>query len=209
MKSYLSIPLVLVTALLLVGCAKEDSSDVNQSTIYASYSASYDDTHQTLSAMATFYFGAPGGTYLELGDKSSILFDGLPLDLTTDIINQAYYENQWSGLSPNPVGQAQTFTYMDTDGTVYENSIVIPFLPVVQYSAATVTAAGGLRVAWTTPDVLGNDALALELTAATTNGGSYELPMSASGDSNSGVYTVTATDLQGVASELGVGAFTV
>jgi hypothetical protein len=201
MKNRTHWKLLTATAFLIVGCAQEPSSSVDQTKVYTSYSAFYDDTSKTLSASATFYFGGTTGTYLSLDGGSSIEFNSTPLSSSTDLANQVDYENSWSNLSTSPPGSTYSFVYTNNSGTIFTNVITLPTLPVVQYSASTFCQSSSLTINWSSPNPIGSDALTW--IANTANGsGSGELT-NVTPQATSGSFTIPASNFQ----NLGTGQY--
>lgn len=104
-----------------IGCDSESSEDVAQDRIYTFYRFIYDASSNTTTAEARFTFGSLTGTRLELSSNSSITCNGQPLTQTTEFINQAVYEAEFSGKVTS--GE---FKWTDNDGKLFTNSITIP-----------------------------------------------------------------------------------
>jgi hypothetical protein len=195
MKTHTQILVALVT-LLVVGCAKEDSSQVSPSSIYTSYSANYNDALKKVSSQAIFNTGGPTGTYLILDDSSQIAFDGSDLSQTTDVFNQVIYNSSESYSSFNTANVAHTFVYTDSTGENYVNTFYFPALANPAYSTNSVSISSGtLTVSWASSDSLGADSLSLQLqgsagfiTQTISDGNSYE--------GNSGSTTMQPSDMK-------------
>jgi hypothetical protein len=192
----LHLQLLAVAAFTMVGCAQEPSSSVDQSDIYTSYSASYDDTSKTMSAMATFTFGGDFGTYLSLDGGSSVYFNSALLLSSTDLANQVDYQNSWNGLNPNPAGSTFSFVYTNNDGTVYTNPITLPALPSVQYSTQTFCASASLTIDWTSGTPIGTDSLSATLNKTDGNGSGSVAFTAVAPQTVSGSYTIPASNFQ-------------
>lgn len=108
----------LCAAVIFTACNREDSSNVNQDTIWAWYRIEYDANSDITYARATFRFSNFSGTKLELAENASITFNGEPLVWQNAI---AYYEKEYAGLV-----QSGTFVYTDNDGSVFSNSVLMP-----------------------------------------------------------------------------------
>lgn len=127
------IPLLLVP-FVFYGCAKEDSANVNQDSIYAIYELFFNETEDKTTARATFRFGGPTGTLLELSDPAGVTFNGKALgyNALTGVHKDEY------------VGQVSdgSFSYTNTDGQVFMNqtdtikSIGFPAVDTIDASMA-------------------------------------------------------------------------
>lgn len=117
MKNKTLITFIIGLGLLFLNsrCAKENSSDVNQDRIYASYELFYNANEDKTYARASFRFGNPTGTLLELTAPSEVRFNN---DLLSFKPALAYYEKEYAGLI-----NTGSFTWTDTDGNSFTNSI--------------------------------------------------------------------------------------
>ncbi len=108
---------VLMTFLYisLTSCHKENSEDVNQNRIFASYELLYDANHDKTYARASFRFGNSTGTLLELTAPSEVRFNNELLSFKPAFV---YYEKDFAGLVQNG-----SFTWKDTEGVSYTNPI--------------------------------------------------------------------------------------
>lgn len=201
----LHLAFMAVTTFIVVGCAQVPSSSVNQSDVYTSYSANYDDTSKSLTATATFFVGGGTGTYVALDGGSSVYFNSTLLTSSTDLANQIDYENTWKNLFPSPAGSTYSFVYTDNNGKVYTNTISIPILPQVQYPSTTVCASTGIPVNWATTTPVGSDTLSFVLNRQDGSGGGSQEIYDLSSQATSGNYTIVATTFQ----ELGAGSYQV
>ncbi len=103
-------------SLLLASCAKEESSNVNQDSVYSIYELFYNQELGKTTARATFRFGGPTGTLLDLSEPAVSIFDGdeLLYNALTGV-----HKKEYSGLTPSG-----TFTYTDLDGNTFTNTTV-------------------------------------------------------------------------------------
>lgn len=107
--------------LFLIGCDSESSEDVAQDRIYTYYRFSYDAATNITRAEARFTFGNLTGTRLALSSNSSITCNGQTLTQTSELLNLALYEAEFSG----KVSSGE-FVWTDNDGNVFTNTITIP-----------------------------------------------------------------------------------
>lgn len=108
--------LTLGAGLLLASCAKEDSADVNQDKIYTEYELFYNQNQDKTHALAQFHFGGPTGTLLELDSAgANVTFNGttMPYSAVWGAHHLEFAGNITSG----------TFSYTNSNGTVYTNSL--------------------------------------------------------------------------------------
>jgi hypothetical protein len=188
--------LLAITAIAMVGCAQEPSSSVDQTKIYTSYTAYYDDTSKSLNATATFYFGGTTGTYLSLDGGSSVEFNSTLLSSSTDLANQVEYDGSWNNLGYSPAGGTFSFIYTNNAGTVFTNRITLPTLPVVQYSTLSVCESTSLAINWTSPNPIGSDSLSWVLNKTSGSGSGSDEITGFSSQAVSGSYTIPASNFQ-------------
>lgn len=117
MKNQIKIAWILVAFIFLSSCHKENSSDVNQSRIYATYELSYNADDDITYAYASFRFGDITGTLLELTTPSEVRFNNQVLNFNSSL---AYYEKSFAGFI-----QSGTFTWKDTEENTFNNTIEI------------------------------------------------------------------------------------
>lgn len=108
---------LFVGLISMVGCQKEDSSDVNQNKIYTHYEMVYNANSDVTDVIARFRFGNATGTLLQLTDSTNaaVYFNGEKLP----------YDDLYAGHHKQYAGKiaAGTFKYINTDGDVYINTI--------------------------------------------------------------------------------------
>lgn len=115
MTHKLKIGWVLLSFLFLTSCQKENSNDVNQSRIYASYELFYNANEDITYARASFRFGNITGTPLELTNPSEVRFNDQVLSFNSGLV---YYEKTFAGFV-----QSGTFTWKDTEDNTFNNTI--------------------------------------------------------------------------------------
>lgn len=130
--------------LLLTSCAKEDSNDVNQDKIYTEYELFYNQNDDKTHALAQFHFGGPTGTLLELTDSTgaSVTFNGTVMP----------YAPLWGAHHLEFAGNitSGTFSYTNTDGTVFTNSIPSTGVESINYPIGfdTIVKSQAETFAW-------------------------------------------------------------
>ena len=115
MKCVLSL---FAIALFLTSCVTEDSSSVDQSRIWTNYTIEYNAAENLTKATAQFRFGNSVGTVLELSDPAEVSANGQDLIFNNVL---ARYSYDFVGLL-EPVA----FSYTDTEGNVFNNSVNVP-----------------------------------------------------------------------------------
>lgn len=108
--------LAVGVGMLLTSCAKEDSADVNQDKIYTEYEIFYNQNEDKTHALAQFHFGGPTGTLLELDSAgANVKFNGTMMP----------YAPLWGAHHLEFAGHVTngTFTYTNTNGDVYTNTV--------------------------------------------------------------------------------------
>lgn len=163
-NSHLFRPLALLLggALLtttLTGCQKEDSVNVNQDRIYADYSLTYNKEQDKTYARAAFKFGNGIGTGLQLSTPSEVRFGN---DVLTFVPLVNYYEKQIAG----EVSQAGTFTFTDTAGKTYVNTVPKPVPIALPASLTGFTKGSATTVAWTGAAVAANETVDVTIKGA-------------------------------------------
>ncbi len=118
--------LTLVVMSLFWACAKEESQNVNQDSIYTIYELFYKKSDDKTTARSIFRFGGVGGTLLDLNEPAVSTFNGDEL-----LYNQlsGFHVKEYSGLI-----SSGTFVYKDLDNNTFTNetSTIDPirFLPI-------------------------------------------------------------------------------
>jgi len=118
MSKLIRVVFAVVVMALMASCQTEESADVNQDRIWTWYELVYNAETDKSFARAQFKFGNALGTLLELSEPSQVTFDGGALSFKKV---PAWYEADFAGNK-----QSGTFTWHDTEGTSYTNSISIP-----------------------------------------------------------------------------------
>lgn len=109
--------IVFVALTIFSACEREDSADVNQDRIYTKYELFYNANEDKTYARAVFRFGNALGTLLELSEPSQVSFNGDVLSFKPAL---AFYEKEYAGFV-----ESGTFTWQDTEGLTYINSITV------------------------------------------------------------------------------------
>ena len=148
-KNYL---LWLFALILLFSCAKDESKNVNQDSIYTIYDLFYSQSNDKTTAQATFRFGGAGGTLLMLNEPASATFNGdrLMYNSVTGV-----HKKEYSGMI-----DSGTFIYTDLDNNVFTNStnaIEIIGFPAVD----TISSAGAFTFQWVGKPVQANETISL------------------------------------------------
>lgn len=105
---------LLIIPMVLLSCQKEDSSDVNQDTIYTVYELFYNENTDKTVAVVRLRFGSPTGTLLEATGTAQCTFNGDVLPYSTVYSGHA---KEYAGLITTG-----TFTYTNTEGVTFTNS---------------------------------------------------------------------------------------
>ncbi|MDD2413455.1 MAG: hypothetical protein RBS19_11405 [Bacteroidales bacterium] len=156
MKNKIRLALILVAFafISLSSCHKESSDDVNQSRIFTSYELYYNADEDITHARASFRFGNITGTLLELSAPSEVRFNNQLLSFNSTL---AYYEKSYAGFV-----QSGTFTWKNTEGTVFNNTIEIHS---VDYPALldTIYRDASLEFIWQGDSLGANEVLTLSI----------------------------------------------
>ena len=130
----------LLLPLLFSSCARQESVNVNQDTIYGEYRLVYEAASDKTFARATFRFGGATGTMLELSAPAEVMADSVTLGWKPLL---AYYEA--SSASTDSVA---TFLYTDLDNNTFENKVLLA--RSIDFPAAldTVSQAAAYTLEW-------------------------------------------------------------
>ena len=144
---YLSL-IVLAGTFIFSACQKEDSSDVNQDTIYTVYELFYNANSDKTVAISRLRFGSPTGTLLELTGSANVTFNGDDLP----------YSPLYSGHAKEYAGKISggTFVYTNTDNLIYTNST--PSMDTLSFPVGfdTIVKSQANTLAWV-GNVLGSN----------------------------------------------------
>lgn len=106
--------LLALPALIILGCKKEDSSDVNQDKIYTDYEVFYNENDDKTVVIAKFRFGDAFGTILELTGSANVKYNG------DELLYNAFYGGHTKEYAGQVLGGQ--FVYTNTDGDVFTNT---------------------------------------------------------------------------------------
>ncbi len=141
-------------AILLSSCAKEESSNVNQDSIYTIYELFYNDGTDKTTARATFRFGGATGTLLDLNDPSISTFNG---DELLYVAATGVHKKEYTGFT-----NTGTFVYTDLDNNTFTNTV--PAISTISYSAVdTISSAGSFTFTWTGDPIQANESISLTI----------------------------------------------
>ncbi len=107
--------LSLLVISILISCAKENASDVNQDKIYTDYEVFYNQNTDKTWVIAKFRFGGPTGTILELDSTSYVTFNGDTL--AYNIFYTGHFKEYAGRITTG------TFKYENIAGQTFVNSI--------------------------------------------------------------------------------------
>ncbi len=131
---------ILLFPLLFSSCARDVSVNVNQDTIYAEYRLVYEAASDKTFARATFRFGGPTGTFLELSSPAEVTADSILLGWKPVL---AYYES-----SVASVDTAATFVYSDLDNNTFKNDVLLAEPVDFPANLDSMSAAAAFTLEW-------------------------------------------------------------
>jgi hypothetical protein len=147
MKKLQLVVISLLTSVLVLSCASNETSDSNkvaQSEIYQSYFVNYDASDNELEVSAGFRFGGQNGTTLRLVEKSNITYNNLKMNASTSAWTGTSYIYKMNGF----VGSEHKFVYTNNDDEVFENSIpLLKAEPALKN--ALISKSQGTVIYWT------------------------------------------------------------
>lgn len=134
------IGIIALSLSLLVACAKEDSENVNQDSIYSIYELHFNKSQDKTTARATFRFGGPTGTLLDLSDPAKVTFEGDELLHNSTL---GFHSKTYAGFK-----DSGAFQYTDLDNKVFNNSTK-KLIPIDFTSVDTIDANAAHTFTWT------------------------------------------------------------
>jgi hypothetical protein len=156
MKFLSKMSFVCVAAFFFMGCAKEQSENVNQDTIYSIYELQYNKNADKTTARATFRFGGPTGTLLELNSPALSSFNGDALSFNPTF---SVHSKQYAGYTDSGV-----FVYTDLDNNTFTNNT--PSIVPIDYTTLdTIDASNVFTFTWS-----GDPVSIFETVSLTING---------------------------------------
>lgn len=141
----------LILGTTLASCNKESSDDVNQDKIYTEYEMFYNKNTDKTVVVARFKFGDVTGTNLELTNGAYVLYGSDTL----------YYNVWYTGHAKEYAGQltSGTFTYEDTEGNTFTNSISAGQSIAFDPSFTTITKSVANTLTWVGSSLAANEAV--------------------------------------------------
>lgn len=197
------IVLLLSVFLIVISCAKDESKNVNQDSIFVIYELFYNDSDDITTARATFRFGGAGGTLLELSDPASVTFQGEEL-LYNSVTG--VHRKEFSGFITTG-----TFVYTDLDDNVFTNSIPTIY-PIHFPDVDTISSVSSFVFEWVGEPVDDDETITLTINGTmqaniesffTSTEGETQLVLAADKLGNLGVGNASCT-LQRLLSDLSV-----
>lgn len=156
LKTILAI--LTISVLLLSGCTPVETGnikDVTQSEIFQNYSFTSDGSSTT--ATAKLSFAGANGTTLKLTSPSKVLFNGQPLDEKTGTYTGTYYEKRF-----DTTLNSGTFTFTDTKGKTYTNTVGIPTIDF-KTSPTAINRSAITRLPIVNGDKIANSSVTIEI----------------------------------------------
>ena len=131
--------LTIFVLLLFWGCAKEESQNVNQDSIFTIYELFYNNSDDITTARAVFRFGGATGTLLDLNEPAVSTFNGDEL-----LYNQisGFHKKEYSGFTASG-----TFVYTDLDNNTFTNET--PTIdPIHFFNIDTISSGSSFLFEW-------------------------------------------------------------
>lgn len=155
----------LPTFLLFFSCAKEESENVNQDSIYTIYELFYNKDTDITTAKATFRFGGKTGTLLELNSPAISRFNGDDLQYNSFL---GTHKKEYAGFT-----SSGTFSYTDLDNNSFTNAI--PTIDTIGFPIGidTISTSGAFTFVWDGLPVSQGETISLTING--TTGGNLEV----------------------------------
>ncbi len=155
---------VIACTLILGSCAKEESENVNQDTIYSIYELWYNSDLDKTTAQATFRFGGPTGTLLDLNSPAISKFNNDEL-LYNSLLGT--HKKEYAGFT-----SSGTFTYTDLDNNTFTNST--PIIDNIAFPTVdTISNTGAYTFTWVGNPVATGETISLTIDG--TQQGNFEV----------------------------------
>ncbi len=148
--------LTLFVMLLFWACAKEESQNVNQDSIFTIYELFYNKEKDITTARTVFRFGGAGGTLLDLNEPAISTFNGDEL-LYNPV--SGFHLKEYPGLTTSG-----TFVYTDLDNNTFTNQTAT--IDPINFKMIDTISAGSAYVFEWNGNPLGED----ETVTLTING---------------------------------------
>ncbi len=140
--------------MLFMSCAKDESINVNQNSIYTIYQLDYDGSTDKTTAMATFRFGGPTGTLLDLTEPANVTFNGEEL-----LYNSLFgvHKKEFAGLI-----SSGSFVYKDLDNNTFTNTT--PTFNTIDFpSISEISSGGAFTFVWLGVPIAENETVTLTI----------------------------------------------
>lgn len=134
------LPFISFALFLFSSCESEDSENVNQDKIYASYVLEYNANDDVTYARSNFNFGNALGTKLELSDDANVKVNDDELTFKQVL---AFYEKTYTGLLSKG-----DFVYTDVENNKFENTVEMVNAIAFEDLPATASRNSSLEVKW-------------------------------------------------------------
>ena len=158
MKTYL---LFLISLpVLVISCVKEESENVNQDSIYTIYELFYNQNQDKTTAQATFRFGGPGGTLLNLSDPAVSTFNNDELNYNQLL---GVHNREYTGLTTSG-----TFRYTDLDNNQFTNATAT-IIPIDFPTVDTIDAANAFSFQWSGSAIAAGETVSLTIDGTQQN----------------------------------------
>jgi hypothetical protein len=150
MKTTLKLSFVALIAngLMMTACGSsetEESTNVEQERIYQDYSVIYDEEKGEMTYSATFLFGGPTGTTLELVDDSRVSVNGAKMHKISSNHTGTFYQIKEKADFSNKVN---TFIYKDNDGKEFKNKIAPNLVQIPADIDPRISKSKGKTITW-------------------------------------------------------------
>ena len=183
----------------LLGCEKEDSSDVNPDVpIYQDFKVVYDMDNTETKALATFREGDENGSRLILNNSASIFINDKKIEYSSNVTNYFY-----KTILENIIDVNYNFT--KNNGTSFSNTVSFIDRPELKMenSIDTVKLDGSSKVYWQSGDLQNNEAINFSIhQGGITGGAGYH---SKSGTNYVELGAIIVNDLSEGSAELHIG----
>jgi len=152
---------IIISALILISCASNETSESNkvvQSEIYQQYSVSYSSSNNELDVYASFRFGGENGTTLQLVEKSKIVYNDNNLKSHTS----GWFGTSYKYNIKTDYKVEHKFKYINNDGEVLENSIqLLKVEPILK--SIKISKSSGCVIEWEGQLTTGKDDLEIKI----------------------------------------------
>ena len=129
------------------------SNTIEQRIIFPQYQVQYDAQTRQFEATVSFTVDNPSGLSVKLSEKSSITFNGMPLNLEQDDSLKRYFYR----FTMDTLPKLLQFSYTNDEGTTFENNLSMNKLEINSGNTITISKSVGAVLNYSGKSIVNND----------------------------------------------------